>query len=125
MPLEPGLTARLELVVGDADLATAFGSGDVPVLATPRVIALLEEATANAIRDEIQPDQTTVGMQVQVEHLTPSGIGATVSAEATVVEVQGRRIMFKVSAHDERGLIAVGRVTRVLVDRERFLERAQ
>lgn len=125
VPLEPGLTARLELVVTEDDLATAFGSGDVPVLATPRVIALLEEATACAVRDELQPDQTTVGMRVQVEHLTPTGLGSTVTAEATIVEIQGRRIMFKASAHDERGLIAAGRVTRVLVNRERFLERAR
>ncbi len=125
MPLEPGLTARLELIVGEDDLATAFGSGDVPVLATPRVIALLEEATAHAVDGELQPNETTVGMQVQVEHLAPTGIDATVVAEARVVGVQGRRVMFKASAHDERGLIAAGRVTRVVVDRERFLERTR
>ena len=125
MPIEPGRNARLELVVGEGDLATAFGSGDVPVLATPRVIALLEEATAHAVRDELQPEQTTVGMQVQVDHLTPSAVGANIVAEARVTEVKGRRVMFKVAAHDERGLIAAGRVTRVLVDRDRFLERTR
>ena len=122
MPLEPGLAARLELVVGDADTAVAFGSGDVPVLATPRVIALCEEATVRAIENDLQPNETTVGMQVQLDHLAPTAVGETVVADAKVEEVQGRRVVFKVSARDDRGLVAAGRVTRVLVDRERFLE---
>jgi len=122
VPLEPGLAARLELVVGDADTAVAFGSGDVPVLATPRVIALCEEATVRAIENDLQPNETTVGMQVQLDHLAPTAVGETVVADAKVEEVQGRRVVFKVSARDDRGLVAAGRVTRVLVDRERFLE---
>ena len=122
MPLEPGLAARLELVVGDADTAVAFGSGDVPVLATPRVIALCEEATVRAIENDLQPNETTVGMQVQLDHLAPTAVGETVVADAKVEEIQGRRVVFKVSARDDRGLVAAGRVTRVLVDRERFLD---
>jgi predicted thioesterase len=125
MPLEPGLSAHIDLVVTEADTAINFRSGDVPVLATPRVIALCEEATMLAIEGELKPNETTVGMQVQIDHLAPTAVGSTVTAEAKVEEVTGRRVIFKVSARDERGLIAAGRVCRVLVDRDRFLEKTR
>lgn len=123
MPVEPGSAAQVDLIVTDDDTSVRFGSGDVPVLATPRLLALCEEATMRAIEGKLQAHETTVGMQVQIDHLAPTPVGATVTAEAKVEEVQGRRIVFKVSARDERGLIAAGRVTRVLVDRERFLDK--
>lgn len=123
MPLEPGLSASIDLTVTDDDTAIALHSGDVPVLATPRVLALCEEASVAAVRPQISDEQTTVGMQVQIDHLAPTAVGATVTADAKIEEIQGRRITFKVSARDERGLIAAGRVTRVLVDRERFLDK--
>jgi fluoroacetyl-CoA thioesterase len=123
MPLEPGLAAHVDLVVTEDDTAIRQRSGDVPVLATPRVLALCEEATVLAIESELKPNETTVGMQVQIDHLAPTAVGSTVTAEAKVEEVTGRRVIFKVSARDERGLIAAGRVCRVVVDRERFLEK--
>jgi predicted thioesterase len=125
MPLEPGSTAQVDLIVTDDDTAIRFGSGDVPVLATPRLIALCEEAAILAITGQTKPGETTVGMQVQLDHLAPTAVGSTVTAEAKVAEVQGRRVIFKVAVRDERGLIAAGRVTRVLVERERFLEKTR
>jgi fluoroacetyl-CoA thioesterase len=125
VPVEPGSVAQVDLVVADDDTSTHFRSGEVSVLATPRVIALCEEATMLAIHGQMQPNETTVGMQVQIDHLAPTAVGATVTAEAKVEEVHGRRITFKVSARDERGLIAAGRVTRVVVDRERFLDKTR
>ncbi|KAA0232750.1 MAG: hypothetical protein JJLCMIEE_01166 [Acidimicrobiales bacterium] len=124
MDLAPGLAADVKLTVGDEDTAIAFGSGTVPVLATPRVIALCEEATVKAIEDELPQGQTTVGMRVQIDHLAPSAVGHTVIAEATLEKVEGRRLTFTVNAKDERGLIAAGKVTRVLVDTARFLDKA-
>lgn len=109
----------------DDDTSVRFRSGDVPVLATPRLIALCEEATVLAIEGQLKPGDTTVGMQVQIDHLAPTPVGSTVIAEAKVEELKGRRIVFKVSARDERGLIAAGRVTRVLVDRDKFLEKTR
>ena len=123
MPVRPGLTAEIELVVSDADTAITLRSGCVPVLATPRVVALCEEATVKALENQLDPGETSVGMKVQLDHLAPTAVGHTVAAEATVEKVAGRRIIFTVSVNDERGLIAVGRVTRVVVDTERFLER--
>jgi predicted thioesterase len=125
MTLAPGLTASVTLVVTEADTALALGSGDVPVLGTPRVIALAEQASVEATANDLPEGRTTVGYQVQLAHLTPTAVGGTVVAEATLEQVEGRRLTFRVSVNDARGLVAAGRVTRVIVERARFLERAQ
>jgi len=125
MPLEPGRTASVTLVVDEADTALALRSGDVPVLGTPRVIALAEQATVEAIEGTLPEGRTTVGYQVQLAHLSPTPIGGTVTAEATLEQVEGRRLTFRVAVNDARGLVAAGRVTRVIVERSRFLERSQ
>ena len=124
MSLEPGLRAVVELLVGDADTAIALRSGEVPVLATPRLLALCEEAAFRAVAAELGEGETTVGMKVQLDHLAPSAVGHTVKAEATVEKVVGRRVLFTVSVSDDRGLVAVGRVTRVVVDADHFVAKA-
>jgi fluoroacetyl-CoA thioesterase len=124
VPAEPGSSAEVELTVDDADTAAAMGSGDVPVLATPRVVALCEAATVAAIRDVLDPKETTVGHTVQLDHVAPTRVGRRVRAEATLMKVEGRRLTFAVSVNDARGLVAVGKLTRVVVQRDRFLERA-
>jgi fluoroacetyl-CoA thioesterase len=123
MPVKPGLSAEVELVVAEDDTAVFLRTGSVPVLATPRVVALCEEATVLALKDELGAQETSVGMKVQLDHLAPTGVGHTVAAEATVEKVNGRRVTFTVSVSDERGLIAVGRVTRVVVDIDRFMDK--
>ncbi len=123
MPIKPGRSASVDLLVSDTDTAIAAKSGEVPVLGTPRVVALCEEAAVASIVGQLGAEQTTVSMQVQLDHLAPTAVGHTVTAEATVDKVVGRRVIFTVSVNDERGLIAVGRVTRVVVDTERFLEK--
>jgi fluoroacetyl-CoA thioesterase len=125
MLLVPGLTATVSLVVAETDTALALQSGDVPVLGTPRVIALAEQASIEAIGSALPEGRTTVGYQVQLAHLTPTPVGGTVVAEATLEQVEGRRLTFRVSVNDARGLVAAGRITRVVVERTRFLERAQ
>ena len=104
--------------VGDADTAIAFRSGEVPVLATPRLVALLEEASVDA-----DAGQTTVGMRVQIDHLAPTGIGAEVRATATLDAVEGRRLTFSAEATDDDTPVASATITRVIVDTLRFLER--
>jgi len=125
VPLQPGLSAEVKLVVSEADTAIAMGSGDVPVLATPRVVALAEEATVAAVAGVLAAGDTTVGMRVQLDHLAPTPIGGEVVAEATLEKVEGRKLTFTVSVNDARGLVAAGKVTRVMVDRERFLDKAR
>ena len=124
MPLHPGLAATLEWTVTDADTAVAVGSGDVPVLATPRVVALAEEAGVLALAGALAPGTTTVGYRVQLDHLAPTPVGATVRVEAVLETVEGRRLTFRVSVTDANGLVAAGRICRVSVERDRFLERA-
>lgn len=112
-----------QLTVGEADLAIALGSGDVPVLGTPRMIALAEEATVKALDGALADTSTTVGMRVQIDHLQPTAVGGTVAAEAVLEKIEGRRLTFHVTVGDERGLVAAGRITRVVVDRAEFLTR--
>jgi predicted thioesterase len=123
VPLQPGLAATVALDVRDADTAVALRSGEVPVLATPRLIALCEEATVQAVAGQAPKGHTTVGMRVQLDHLAPTAVGQRVTAEARLDKIEGRRLTFSVSASDERGLIAAGKVTRVVVDIEKFLDK--
>jgi len=124
MPLRPGLSAIATMTVADGDTAVALGTGDVPVVATPRVVALAEEATVEAVRDELAGGETTVGYRVQFDHLAPTAVGGRVQAEATLEAVESRRLTFRVSVSDGRGLVGAGRITRVVVERDRFLDKA-
>lgn len=119
-----GLTARVELTVTDADTAQAMGSGDVPVLGTPRVLALAEAATVVATAARLSPGTTTVGVRVEVDHTLPTPVGATVAAEATLAKVDGRRLLFEVTVTEGGRVVAEARVERMLVERQRFLRKA-
>lgn len=121
MPIAPGASAEAELVVTDADTAVAAGSGDVPVLATPRLIALCEEATVAAVTADLPEGMTTVGARVDFEHLAPTAIGSRVRARAVLTRVEGRTLTFSIEAADDARAIGRGMVVRVAVDRERFL----
>jgi fluoroacetyl-CoA thioesterase len=124
VPVEPGLAAQIELTVGEDDTAPAMRSGDVPVLATPRIVALCEEATVAAVAGALAEGETTVGHSIQLDHVAPTRVGGRVRAEVTLQKVSGRRLTFTVSVTDLRGLIAAGKITRVIVDKERFMEKA-
>ncbi|MBB5115026.1 thioesterase family protein [Micromonospora echinospora] len=123
-PFTPGLTARVELTVTDADTAQAVGSGDVPVLGTPRVLALAEAATVAATATRMPSGSTTVGVRVELEHRAATPVGRTVAAHAELVKVDGKRLVFEVTVTDGPTVAAQGRVERALVDRQRFVERA-
>lgn len=115
-------TASVTHTVTSDDTAAALGSGDLAVLATPRVLAWLEEATCAAL--DLPAGQTSVGTRVELEHLAASPVGAVVTATATAVHTDGRLVRFQVVAQDADGtLLASGEVRRVVVDRERFLAR--
>lgn len=124
MSIKPGLAGRAALVVSEADTAAALRSGDVPVLGTPRLIALSEEAACAAVAGRLPEGQTTVGSSVQFNHIAPTPVGQKVTAEATLEKVEGRRLTFTVSANDAGGLVGAGRVTRVVVETERFLAKS-
>ncbi|NYF60176.1 thioesterase family protein [Micromonospora purpureochromogenes] len=123
-PFPTGLTARVELTVTDADTAQAVGSGDVPVLGTPRLLALAEAATVAATATHLPAGSTTVGSRVELEHRAATPVGRTVVARARLAEVAGRRLVFEVTVTDGDETVAEGRVERALVDRQRFVARA-
>lgn len=109
-------------LVTDADTAAAMGSGDVPVLGTPRLIAWMEAATVSAAAGHLSAGQTTVGTAVRVEHRRATVVGDSVEITATPRGVQGRRLTFAVQAVERSGqVVAEGEIDRVIVDRNRFL----
>ena len=120
----PGLSARVELTVTDADTAQSVGSGDVPVLATPRVLALAEAATVAATSRQMPSGVTTVGTRAEIEHKAPTPVGRVVTATATLAKVDGRKLLFEVAVRDGEDLIAEIRVERTILDRQRFISRA-
>jgi fluoroacetyl-CoA thioesterase len=123
MDLVPGLKSHSEHVVADADTAVALGSGDVPVLSTPRLIAWAEAASIAALEGRLEPPATSVGTQVIFQHLAACGVGAMVLVTAELVSVSGKLLRFAISAQDGERELARGEVVRAIVDRERFLER--
>jgi fluoroacetyl-CoA thioesterase len=119
--LEVGLSGVCSAVVGPADTCKSVGTGDLDVLATPKVLAMLECAALDALGDLLGPKLTTVGVRVHLEHLLPIGIGESIRATATLLTVRGRRISFAVRLYDsEERVIGVGRLTRAVVERAKF-----
>jgi fluoroacetyl-CoA thioesterase len=121
--LEVGLSASQEHVVSDDDTAAAVGSGTLPVLGTPRLLAWAEAATCAAIDAVLDEGRTSVGTRISLEHLAPSAVGVTVVVGASVAHVDGRLVRFSVEARQDGRLVGAGEVTRVVVDAERFLSR--
>lgn len=123
--MQTGRSATREFDVTEADTASALGSGDLPVLATPRLLAWCEAVTCAVVADDLEPSRTTVGTRVSLEHLAASPVGERLRVEAGVSHVDGRLLRFAVAAsHTSDGrVVGSAEVTRVIVDRERFMER--
>jgi fluoroacetyl-CoA thioesterase len=123
--LEPGRQATVEETVTEGMTADRLGSGDVPVLGTPAVLALVEAAAVAAVGDELEPGTTTVGASVALDHLAPTPVGGTVTATAALAQVEERRLTFRFEVTDAAGPVARGEHVRVIVDRDRFLGSAR
>ncbi|WP_176226932.1 thioesterase family protein [Candidatus Hakubella thermalkaliphila] len=123
--LEKGLRgeAKMEVVAGNT--ASEVGSGSVPVFATPMLVALMESAAIDALRDKLPAGQSTVGTKVEIVHTAATPLGMTVTARAELVEVDGRRLVFTVSAQDEAGPVGEGRHERFTIDLEKFMSRVE
>ncbi len=121
--LEIGLQAASEVKVSTNNTALALGSGDMEVFATPAMVALMENAAMKAVASTLPEGSTTVGTAMQTSHSKASKMGATITASARLVEIDGRRLRFEVKAWDEAGTIGEGEHTRFVVDRERFLSK--
>jgi predicted thioesterase len=123
--LRSGLSGEANVVVDESNTAIALGSGSVPVFATPAMAALVEAAAVQAVAEVLGEDQTTVGVHLDLQHLAATPVGLTVRAEARLVNVEGRRLTFRVTAYDDVEQIGIGSHQRMLVDTDRFLARTK
>ncbi len=121
----PGLTGKCEMVVKEEDLVSQLGDIPVNVLSTPRLIQLLENAAIEAIRDHMPGDQVSLGAEIRVRHLSATPLGMKVTANALLKGVEKNRLHFLVNAYDEKEKVAEGEHERVLVSKERFLEKVK
>ena len=120
--IEAGNTATIEFTTHEQATAIVLGSGDLPVLGTPKVVALIEEASVAAIDGLIPDTETTVGSHVDIDHLAPTPVGGTVIATATVVAVQGRRVDFEITVTEDDKIVARANHVRYVVNRESFMD---
>ena len=118
-----GLQHTSQLTVTDAVTAITMGSGDMPVLATPAMMALMENAAMLAVAEHLPEGSTTVGGHISASHLKPTPVGETVTATATVIRVEGRKIEFRVEARCGDTLLGEGTHLRFIVDRAKFISR--
>lgn len=107
--------------VTSQNTATTMGSGDMDVFATPAMVALMENAAMKAVGKELPEGSTTVGAEMNVTHIKPSGMGVEITATAVLTEIEGRKLTFNVGARDAEGMIGEGVHIRYVVDREKFL----
>ena len=121
----PGLTGKCEMVVKEEDLVSHLGNVPVGVLSTPRLIQLLETAAVDAIREFIPSDQVSLGTEVKIKHLSATPLGMKVTGNALLKRVEENRLFFVVDAYDEKEKVAEGEHERVLVSKERFLQRVE
>lgn len=123
--LEKGLSASSETTVCEQNTAAVMGSGDLPVFATPAMVALMEHAAMKAVAAELEEGATTVGAEMNVTHIKPSGLGAEITATAVLTAVEGRKLTFNVGARDAEGMIGEGVHVRFVVDRTRFMAKVK
>lgn len=123
--IEAGLEGRAELVVGEDDTAARVGSGALPVLATPAMVALIERAAVAAVEHRLPPGSHSVGVALDVSHLAATPVGGRVTARARLTEVEGRKLTFEVEASDEAETIGRGVHRRVVVEASRFMARVE
>lgn len=118
-----GLTYTSTLTVGENDTAIALGSGNLPVLATPRMMALMENAAMLCVADALPEGCSTVGGHIESSHLRPSKVGAEVSATATLTKVDGKKLFFDVKAMMGDVVIGEGTHLRFIIDKEKFMQK--
>ncbi|MDD3654147.1 MAG: thioesterase family protein [Desulfotomaculaceae bacterium] len=121
--LKTGIEGRTSVTVSNKNTAIAYGSGSVSVFATPALVALMEEAAVSAVNHLLEKDFTTVGTEINVKHLAATPVGMNVTATARLIEVDGKRLLFKVEARDDVDLVGTGVHERYIVREDSFIKR--
>lgn len=121
--METGISHTSIAHVSEHLTAQHLGSGDLPVLATPAMVALMENAAMQCVAPQLQTTETTVGSRIETTHLRPTPAGEDIRATATLTAIEGRKLTFHVEACDSKGVIGEGTHVRYIVDRRRFLEK--
>lgn len=122
--LKQGLLGKEQTIVSHSNSAVAMGSGSLEVFSTPAMIALMECAAANSVKGHLEPGKTTVGVSIEAKHVSATPLGMTVSCESELLEVDGKRLVFKVTAFDKCGIIGTATHERMIIDAKRFMEKA-
>lgn len=122
--LETGIKGTKTVTVNEANTAKTMGSGTLDVFATPALIALMEETCWRSVADQMEDGCGTVGTLLEIKHTAPTPIGMDVTCESELVEVDGRRLVFAVQAHDAKGLVGEGRHERFVIQNEKFQAKA-
>ncbi len=123
--LREGIRGSSETVVDENNTALTMGSGELEVFATPAMVALMEEAAAESVKPYIDEGSTTVGTALEIEHVSATPIGVSVRCESELCHVDGRKLVFNVTAYDNAGIIGKGRHERFIVEKERFMKKAE
>ena len=122
--LQPGIKTEKSLTVTDANTAKTMGSGTLDVFATPAMVALIEQTAYTSIESELEPGWGSVGTSLNIQHLSATPVGMTVTATTELVEVDRRRLVFHAEVYDEKGLVGKGTHERFLVENEKFQAKA-
>lgn len=122
--LKPGLLGREQTIVSHKNSALSMGSGSLEVFSTPSMIALMECAAAGSVKSHIEPGKTTVGVSIDAKHVSATPLGMTVTCESELIEVDGKRLVFKITAFDRCGIIGTATHERMIIDAKRFMEKA-
>ena len=122
--MQTGITTTTTLTVTEKDTAKAHGSGTLDVFATPAMIALMENTAMTSVAPYLSEDEATVGTELNVKHLSATPVGCTVTCQSELIETDGRKLTFKVTASDNKGVIGEGTHTRFIIKTEKFLAKA-
>ena len=122
--LKQGILGKEQTIVSHSNSAVSMGSGSLEVFSTPSMIALMERACANSVKNHLEPGKTTVGVFIEAKHISATPLGMTVYCESKLTEVDGKRLVFKVTALDKCGIIGTAKHERMIVDAKKLMEKA-
>ncbi len=122
--LKVGILGKAQTIVSHNTSALSMGSGSLEVFSTPSMIALMENAAANSVKAHLEPGKTTVGVSLEVKHVSATPLGMMISCESKLIEVDGKRLVFEITANDRCGVIGTAKHERMIVDSAKFMEKA-